>query len=82
MTFDPYAFKGGEDSLCFRTLKRLKFDVVDKEGKQYPNRIPKYCEQLTREWVVEAIKALGGRATPAQIESYIVHAYQPSRFRT
>ncbi|CAM5797783.1 hypothetical protein [Rhizobacter fulvus] len=34
--FGPYAFKGGEASLCFRSLQRLGFDVVDKECKSYP----------------------------------------------
>jgi hypothetical protein len=69
LTFDPYAFKGGEASLCFRTLQRLNFDIVDKDGKDFPR--PKY-EMLTRDWVVEAIKALSGRATPAQIQAWIV----------
>lgn len=70
-SFDPYDFKGGEASLCFRTLQRLDFDVVDKSGKHYPKSEPKY-EFLTREWVIEAIRALGGHATPAQIEAWIV----------
>jgi len=69
LTFDPYAFKGGEASLCFRTLQRLNFDIVDKDGNHFPK--PKY-DMLTRDFVVEAIKALAGRATPAQIQDWIL----------
>lgn len=38
LTFDPYDFKGGEASNCFKTLQRLDFDVVDKSGKHFPKR--------------------------------------------
>jgi hypothetical protein len=68
LTFDPYDFKGGEASNCFKTLQRLHFDVVDKSGKHFPK--PKY-NLLTREWVIDALKALGGRATPAEIQAWI-----------
>lgn len=69
LTFDPYAFKGGEASLCFKMLQRLDFEVVDKEGKELPK--PKY-DFLTRNWVIDAVKALGGRVTPSDIQAWIV----------
>lgn len=72
LQFTPYEFKGGEHSLCFRTLQKLKFDVVDKEGRHYPRRDGAYDGMLTREWVVDAIKALGGEASRDEIESWIV----------
>jgi hypothetical protein len=68
--FNHGHFKGGEESLAFRTLQRLKFEVKDKDGVSYKSRIGKYGK-LTREWVLEAIKANGGRATKAEIEAYI-----------
>lgn len=69
LEFDPYHFKGGEASLCFKTLQRLKFEVVDKDGKSFPK--PKY-EILTRDWVIDALKALQGRATPSEIQAWII----------
>lgn len=35
LAFDPYMFKGGESSQCFKTLQRLDFVVVDKDGNNF-----------------------------------------------
>lgn len=67
---NPSSFKGGDESACFRTLERPQFVLHDK--KQWPfatdrddNIIPRkksrYGNKRTREWVVEAIRALSGK---------------------
>lgn len=60
--FDPYAFKGGEESAAFRTLRRLKFDLSPK--------LPEPQLQ-NRAYVLGAVEALGS-PTRAEIKSYIL----------
>jgi hypothetical protein len=69
--FTNQHFKGGEESLCFRTLARLKFDVCDKLDAPYSDGRGKYGK-LSREWVLEAVQAHATGATPGQVRDYIL----------
>jgi hypothetical protein len=82
--FTPYDFKGGELSACFRTLGRLRFDVVDKAGN--PIELPptrkssKYAKE-TYQLSLDAVHALGGRASVQEVQSYLsksVPGFEPT----
>jgi len=82
--FTPYDFKGGELSACFRTLSRLHFDVVDKAGK--PIELPptrkssKYAKE-TYQLALDAVHALGERASVQEVQSYLsksVPGFEPT----
>lgn len=61
-TFDPYAFKGGDASLCFQTLRRLKFDLVPKQ--------PEY-DLMNRAQVLAAVEELGS-PNRSEIRAYVL----------